>query len=246
MDMQNVSNLQIPEGAVRTIHDKDGRLIWGRLAYNTKYTGNIAQNGAPTPDTPVPVQTVTGEQTVTIGDGTSSEAFPVSLGSLELCKIGNYQDYICKSGDDWYVHKDLGKQVLNGTESIYNKDTSSGFTRIFFSLTGQANVGSNRNTNLRSDYFNASDVNNYGTAFLNNAKTYVYPQSTITTAVEFKTWLSSNNTTFYYPLAAPTDTQITDATLIAQLDAVHQWLTRYGYNSTVTGNLPIIIDRTNL
>lgn len=66
MDMQNVSNLQIPEGAVRTIHDKDSRLIWGRVAYNTKYAGNTIQNGVPTPDTPIPVQTVTGEQTVAV------------------------------------------------------------------------------------------------------------------------------------------------------------------------------------
>ena len=66
MDMQNVSNLQIPEGIVRTIHDKDNRLLWGRVAYNTKYDGNTVQNGTPTPDTPIPVQTVTGEQTVTV------------------------------------------------------------------------------------------------------------------------------------------------------------------------------------
>lgn len=52
--------------------------------------------------------------------------------------------------------------------------------------------------------------------------------------------------TIYYALSTPTDTQITDSPLIAQLDAVHEWLTRYGYNATVTGNLPIIIDRANL
>lgn len=407
MDMQNVSSLQIPEGIVRTIHDKDSRLLWGRVAYDVKYAGDIFQqtysgknlakvtecnistssyslvisNGsvdinsittnnwfdlsggqragdwvptnvasvadynltsadegtyvlsiqnfsytntanqnaqihvitnqrrigtsitrgatsfepkvftlevgeyvkmigawigitgtgelkgefqlevgsqpspyepyvggvpAPNPDYPQDIQTVTGEQTVTISDGIDSKVFPVSLGSIELCKIGNYQDYIYKSGDGWYVHKEVSKQVLDGTENIYNKDTSSGFTRIFFSLTGQVNVGNNRSTNLRSDYFNASDVNNYGTAFLNNARALVYPQSTITTVEEFKTWLSSHNTTVYYPIATPTDTKITDATLVAQLNDVHEWLTRYGYNATVSGDLPIVIDRTNL
>ena len=43
MDMQNVSNLTIPEGQVRTIHSKDSRLIWGRVAYNTKYAGDTFQ-----------------------------------------------------------------------------------------------------------------------------------------------------------------------------------------------------------
>lgn len=387
MDMQNVSNLTIPEGQVRTIHDKDSRLIWGRVAYNTKYAGDTFQQTysgknlfnyqgvvnlalgttetgiiativardtyrgyyiqanagdtftlsratttgnnrfrvcftmvepaqgvdvynekgvvgkyisadsatkvsftvpqdmhyvfiylsnsdhditeslkiqletgstatayepyvggipSPNPDYPQDVNVVTGEQTITISDGIDSKVFPVSLGSIELCKIGNYQDYIYKSGDGWYVHKEVSKQVLDGTENIYNKDTSSGFTRIFFSLTGQVNVGNNRSTNLRSDYFNASDVNNYGTAFLNNARALVYPQSTITTVEEFKTWLSSHNTTVYYPIATPTDTKITDATLVAQLNDVHEWLTRYGYNATVSGDLPIVIDRTNL
>jgi hypothetical protein len=35
-----------------------------------------------------------------------------------------------------------------------------------------------------------------------------------------KTWLSTNNTTVYYALATPTDTKITDSTLIGQLDAL--------------------------
>ena len=50
----------------------------------------------------------------------------------------------------------------------------------------------------------------------------------------------------YYPLATPTDTKITDATLISQLNAVHDWLIRHDYSGTVSGNLPIIINRTGL
>lgn len=42
------------------------------------------------------------------------------------------------------------------------------------------------------------------------------------------------------------NTKITDNTLISQLNTVHQFLTRYGYNSIVSGNLPLIISKTNL
>ena len=70
--------------------------------------------------------------------------------------------------------------------------------------------------------------------------------SAVNTLELFKTWLDANELEVYYPLATPTDTKITDVTLIGQLNAVHEWLTRYGYNATVSGNLPIIIDRTNL
>ena len=72
------------------------------------------------------------------------------------------------------------------------------------------------------------------------------PDPAITNATEFKTWFSNNNTIFYYVLATATDTQITDSTLIGQLNAIHEWLTRYGYNATVSGNLPLVINQTNL
>ena len=79
-----------------------------------------------------------------------------------------------------------------------------------------------------------------------NAQVYSYCGGTVSgTTITYVSALTVANT-IYYPLATPTDTVITDATLVGQLNAVHQWLTRYGYNATVSGNLPIIIDRTNL
>ena len=60
------------------------------------------------------------------------------------------------------------------------------------------------------------------------------------------TWLATKLPVVYGALKYTTDTQITNTTLISQLNAVHEWLTRYGYNATVTGSLPIIISKTNL
>ena len=81
MDMQNVKDLAITEGDVRTIHDSNGNLLWGRLAYDTKYAGDTEQDGTPSQDTPVPIQVVTGEQTVTVSDGVNSHDYTVNLSS---------------------------------------------------------------------------------------------------------------------------------------------------------------------
>lgn len=322
MDMQNAARLDIPEGEVRTIHDKDGNLIWGKVSYGVEYKGETSQqtysgknllnfigqsnggvagtvtdgstitvagkatvstgvnvaslasiipagtytftidhaathvinftvntsggniafrlgagetsvtrtlasastggqvfwaitNGtsynetfklqlvagstpdydyepyvggipAPNPDYPQAVQTVTGENVVKISDGQGNEqSYTIDLGSIELCKIGNYQDYIYKSGGKWYVHKEVGKISSYAGETI---------STDYISTTGQLTTGA----------------------------------------------------TVYYALAAPTDTEITDEAFVAQLENVEQWLTRYGYNATVSGNLPIVIDRTAL
>lgn len=397
MDMQNVSNLQIPEGAVRTIHGKNNRLLWGRVAYDTKYAGDTLQNGTPTPDAPIPVQTVTGAQTVTIGDGVSSQSYEINLGKnlfdingtsgafranktisgqtitstatatvtgyvaivipnsdnllgkecsisfsaqasigiarfriaegastnpssvgsviktivgngsktetftfpasygtgkdcfvvllyphtddstwsvgdyatftniqlelgsattyapyfepVELCKIGNYQDYIYKSGDDWYVHRTCDRVTFNGTENWQKNDANVVFTladAIDYMRDGTAPVSDN--------FFGQSEVTSFARmednriGFLQSAANNrtIIKYTTIASVSAFKTWLSSHNTTVYYPLATATDTQITDATLIGQLNAVYEWLTRYGYSSTATGNLPIVINKTNL
>ena len=42
--------------------------------------GNTEQTGTPTPDAPVPVRTVTGENTLTISDGTNTQSYEVNLG----------------------------------------------------------------------------------------------------------------------------------------------------------------------
>ena len=366
MDMQNVSNLQIPEGAVRTIHDKDNRLIWGRLAYDTKYGGDTVQDGTPTPDTPIPVQVVTGAQTVEVhgknlfnpnnfvlgkrlaGDGNftndtnyftsdfmpvkpstdytysryqsgggsacvclydanktfiqrffwngnayinlthisfqttdstyyvrlcdlqsipnlqleegtastsyqpyQSQSYTINLGSIELCKIGNYQDYIYKSGDDWYVHKALGKYVFNGSETIAYNSSNHGFT---INPTNLANYLTNLAdpplvglcTHFKVNSTTSTWVSDDAVGLSSAGTFWCKATSFATSQSDCETWLTNNTPTIYYGLATATDTKITDATLVGQLNAVHEWLTRYGYNATVTGNLPLIVNRTNL
>lgn len=268
MEMQNVTNLTIPEGNVRTIHDSTNRLLWGRLNYDTKYAGDTVQEGTPTPATPVPVQVVTGIQTVTISDGTLSEDFTVGLGSVELCKlssvstapvINTYQDYIYRSGNNWYIHKEIEKAVYDGSadegwilHNTYNSIPSFNWRTAGAAHSNSAIV-SNKLLPVYIETYNSNNRQYAQIATLESTSTgtgqnvfITAPDSTVNNLTQFVSWLGNNNVTVYYAIPTFTDTQITDSTLISQLNAIHEWLTRYGYSSTVSGNLPIIIEQTNL
>lgn len=173
-----------------------------------------------------------------------SHSYTINLGSLELCKIGAYQDYIYKSGEDWYVHKATDGFVANGSEDW----ARNGSDRQDLSVANIARGSASNNPVMSSRYASRFSTSVNNSVFSSGALDALCVYDTIhaSTTEGWKTWLASNNTTFYYALATPTDTKITDATLVGQLNAVHELLTRYGYNATVSGNLPIIISKTNL
>ena len=164
--------------------------------------------------------------------------------NYELAKIGNYRDYIYNSSNDWYVHKEIEKVVLDGSDdegwtvSSYNRMRTSSAFGLLNNGSGYgyyANQLINANSETMENSFNVG-----------SAAIYIKCTGKTSSVANWKTWLSSNNLIIYASLVTPTDTQITDATLIGQLNVVHEWLTRYGYNATVSGNLPLIVDRTNL
>lgn len=494
MDMQNAAKLEIPEGEVRTIHDKNGDLLWGKVGYGVKYKGNTAQNGTPTPSAPVAVQTVTGEnvvkicgknlfdkstdtiayyldasgnivsggtwsvsdyiavnpgenytisgvgtpgqaprycfynsnkqfvsaattgnQTVTVPSGANyirlsiyngtngqhpndentlqlelgssastyeaykSQSCEVNLGKnlcngtsqgywingvansaglssgntglaipvlpntdysvstkttqaryraafvdslpasdssvtayngvardgqgtsftrnsathrylivnatnlsdiqvelgsqatsyaayfepIELCGLGDdgagsylYQDYFYPSGGKWYVHKETGKSLVDGTIGNLSRTGTNRFNIDNISLGWEKLQGAilclaDRYSTVaqyltNGNFDNAVSSMSYALGLHPEADTIRIKDVNYDNAANYKTWLGNDPINLYYALATPTDTEITNQALIAQLEAVNQWTTRYGYNASVTGNLPIIIDRTQL
>ena len=82
--------------------------------------------------------------------------------------------------------------------------------------------------------------------FAKNMLFRMLDDTTITTTDGFKTWLSTHNTDVYYVLATPTYEEITDTTLLSQLEAL-----AYSYEGTtnisqVNDDLPFVLDITAL
>jgi hypothetical protein len=197
------------------------------------YTGGIPQ---PNPSYPSDVQVIKGNNTITISnsDNSESQVLPLNLpDGMEYCKIGDYEDEFEHDldTDKWYINKATGKVVLNGTENWSNAKNITD-TNIHFSSTviDGLNIAGYGISN-RFIYYNGSlwgdDI--VGFNILTNEynlrvripKTELSDITTVQNAKQsFITWLGTNNVIVYYVLSTTTHTEITDATLISQLNAI--------------------------
>lgn len=192
------------------------------------YVGGIA---SPNPDYPQTVQVVTGVQKITIGDGgENTDIFTVNLGSIELCKISDYQDYVYKSNGDWYVHKEFEKIDLG---SLTWNTEASGTNYRLVCQTQYTNLQKPASNNslpvaICSHYGIATAGDTYsgvqGLSMSQSNRFYIYDNNynSSSSANAYNTWAQTNNPIAYWQLATPTDTQITDAFLISELDGLLQ------------------------
>lgn len=152
--------------------------------------------------------------------GSNATSYAAYFAPIELCKIGTYQDYIYKSGNDWYVHKEIKKVVFNGSENWYPEQYGV-YYRFGRPISDIVSTAGRNTDGALCDHFMISTENTYGVSYYGSGYIMLWqPNSSITTAAGMKNWLASNITTYYYPLATPTETKITDATLISQLEAL--------------------------
>ena len=148
---------------------------------------------------------------------------------IYLGKIGNYKDYIFRNTTEnplydsnleegqWYIHKEIGRVVLNGSENWNVYDTT--YKRLNLLLSDASTISAR--TMCYSNYFKfSSSSNDVGTCFTNGGRIYLYPTLDINTTALFKTWLSTHNTEVYYILNTPTNTLIEDEELINQLNSI--------------------------
>lgn len=164
-----------------------------------------------------------GEKTEYVTPQTQIKNISLSTLHTELCKIGDYKDYIYENNNKWYIHKEIGKVILDGSEDWYREYQTyrfGGFDGKPFSTFSDSDVLA------YSDYFKWGNGTSGEFVFgdmwyvLNGTKFVCQKDQNPndTTLADFKTWLSNNNVTVYYVLATPTDTEITDTTLISQLE----------------------------
>ena len=247
------SNIQFEKGSTATAYEP--------------YCGGTA---SPNPDYPQKVQTVTGECSVKVsGANGQSQSFPLSLGSLELCKIGDYEDSIFEKDGKWYKKANVGKAVLDGTED-WRKSGSVANNNFYYAKVLNDNTNKFGDADISTfcpyagkivplmftEYFTPrsfDDVVEKDTVGIvlnqgNKGSEQNYElrigfglSSSVNSADAVKTWLESHNLTVYY-VKTPTTTEITDATLVAQLNALRKAKTYAGTTTIVsTGSLAPVV-----
>lgn len=213
---------------------------------NLKY--NVV-TASPSPDRASEVEVVKGNNSIVIRDenNTKSQTYNITLGNLELCKIGNYQDYFYKDNGKWYIHKEIGKAVLNGSESNWSyPDTYQGIHQYQAYKANALYINDNV-TRIVSNYFTGVNYNNSWTkdnTITIGESVIRIMTSQIATLADFKNWLSTHNTTCYYVLATPTTTQINDQLLVSQLDELQKAMSYYDKTiiTQVNDSKPFILD----
>ena len=216
-------------------------------------SSEITQDGTPTPDVPIVVNTVTGNNTITISnvDNTQSQNYSINLGNIEYCKLGTVEDKIYRDENgDWYFEEHIKKLVLDGTETITNQFGASLFgtnlpqTKLYATGVSYSNYYkfNSIQTGLNAGLPHGEFATQYGST--------LYIKDTRYTAVnDFKNFLSNNNVKFYYGLNTPITTQITDTTLVTQLENLYQNAQSYNGTTNVTqtnAELPFNIDASAL
>ena len=157
--------------------------------------------------------------------------------------ISNYEPY---GSDKWYIEKNIGKVVLNGSEG-WNFSTYGTKYRASLSISDiYISQADNTTSQLYSNNFikGAYNVTNentvtarYNTPQLNFFITFA------TTKTEWVNWLTTHNTKVIYPLQTPTYEEITNETLLNELNELEKMMSYNGQtNISVSGNLPMILD----
>lgn len=186
-----------------------------------------------------------GNAKIQIEKGSQATSYAAYFEPIELCKIGDYQDYLYKSGDKWYKHKAIGKYV-------YNNDLSTNgisATRVSM-ITPVVDMQAATTSLDGKAVCNMYESTMSGPTGLNGTTSASRIRVETSTAFassydEVKALAAANNLTIHYALATPTDTEITNEALKAQLDAISQanaYRQRTHINAlAATGNVPHII-----
>ena len=191
-----------------------------------------------------------------IEKGSSASQFE-SFWQIELCEIGTYQDYIYKNGTDWKIHKVVSHDIFNWDVNGIAANNTSGTTVV--SAEGAFSVFFLSGSISNSDRPNMRLSENIGT-YNSSQQIYANGEARAMTDGTFKPRdMSGTVDRFYFRNTAyigktgnevknilvektggiglwwffttPTDTTITNAALIAQLEAILAGGTQAGANT---------------
>jgi hypothetical protein len=231
------------------------RIGYGSATNGTKYRFNI--------------MLVEGEYTTqTIPDYKlyQKNAVLLTLGDIEICKTGNFEDKIYKAikGNEiydsltteeqatldygkWYLRKNIIKLIFNGTEYWTTRTTSGGLTLYELGVQG-SNLYSTilEYIGLSNQYIETPYLTEDNTFRIQNGNVLAIHNDTIGSLENFENALQSNNLIVYYPLATPTNEKFND-TIQVQLEDIYNNMLSYEGQTNISqenADLPFNITST--
>lgn len=220
-------------------------------ANNDSYAVNVGTNATFTTAVPlekVAINITSANNTISniqIEPGLKANHYtPYGTTPIELCKIGDYKDYFYKSGSKWYLHKEIGSFILNGNVSFQKHSSSNSYFTAISRFTNNVPVYPETNnivapiicTHFDATYINDIAFNSaqkIGFSFINSKEVWFgLPTSIATNVSEVQNWLNNqinneNPVVVHHALANSQDTEITDTTLISQLEAIYNAISYY-------------------
>ena len=174
------------------------------------------------------------------------QTLPLNLGTIELNKIGTYQDLIFKNvpssayynntltEGSWYIKNNIKKMLANELANNFTLHEIRTNTVLIKYYIGDSFDNQNPVIPLLCNNFTWGVVYSNDIEGFQEARKQIYfsiNKTRLATAdlSGAKTWLSSSNTIVNYILETPTYTEITQTELINQLNAIDGML---GYDGT--------------
>ena len=164
----------------------------------------------------------------------------IDLQGNELCSLPNgTKDELVVENGIAKIIKRIGKVVLDGSES-WRKAQIGTTGKYYFTFTPNWGQQTTNGKLLYCDYFVPSNTwSEQVVGMWLDTNMIIKTQGSLDNTEDltsFKTWLSTHNVEVYYALETPIDIEITDPTLLAQLDALEQ-ITQYKHTYiTITGD----------
>ena len=201
----------------------------------------IAFTNTTTAQTTYKIENIQLEQSPTASsyEEYKSNSLAINLQGNELCSLPNgTKDELVVENGRAKIIKRIGKVVLDGSETGWYLDGS--LTNVSRFGIGAVLTNFDRTNGALSNYFTYSagySVDEEHFYITSGGGIYVFIDNTnITSLQDFKTWLSTHNVEVYYVLETPINIEITDPTLLAQLNALEQ-ITQYKHTYiTITGD----------
>ena len=173
--------------------------------------------------------------------------YKLNLGNIELNAIDNYKDYFKKENGKWYKVENIGSYTFEGNENFSFTDVET-INQRFDIKTSALNIACLHDQQYKLFTHFRNKPNNdgiWGEYYMSRDWVVIKDNDNIMTSLEdFKAWLSANKPTIYYARISPIDIEITDTTLINQLNEISQAVS---YDDTtnisqINANLPFIIN----